>query len=158
MPKVKQIGKNKYCFASPLGEEIYLSNVDAVYQFHNGFAVYRVKNSKNNERKFGYIDEYGNKLPNTYDHADRFENHIARVRNGVLTNYIDESGRELFSWSYDYCDRFIYQTFIVKFKDDNGNAEVWGLIDMNENFIVYPTCKNKAEVISESKKRLIKKE
>ena len=148
-PKVKAKGKGKYVIIDGNGKEILVENVDALFQFKNGFAIFRViDNDKNCLKRYGYMKETGERLSNRiYDHADNFDGKFAKVKNDGMTNYIDRNGGEVLSWNYKDVEDFLYDTFVINYYSTDGR-DYWGVITINEEFIVPPTYRTKIEAIN----------
>ena len=114
MSRVIKQKKGNYVIINNLREEIEVSDVDAIFPFHNEIATFRV--STKDGKKFGYINSNGVKITkNVYDHAEDFGEYYGLVKIGKLQNLIDRSGKELFEWKYTYVTPFMKKTFIAKF-------------------------------------------
>lgn len=153
-PKIKAKGKGKYIIITPDCKEIPFDDVDALFQFKDGYAVYRIRDPKKKYmRRYGFVDAYGNKLSDkVYDHADNFVGKYARVKNGNKQNLVDHNGHEILSWNYANVEPFINDTFLVNFYQKDNTKNYWGLVDVNENFIIAAMYDTKIEVIIEAKK------
>lgn len=146
--RIKNKGKNKYVIINCFGKEIPVENIDALFQFKGKYAIYRIKDpNHNNMRRYGYYTETGEKLTEKiYDHADNFIGKYGVIKNGGMQNLINENGNEVLSWNYAFVEPFIKNTFIINYYSEDGQ-DLWGLVDLDENFIIPPDNQSKFEVM-----------
>lgn len=105
---------------------------DSVYDFHEGLAAFKEKDSE----KYGYIDTSGKEaIKPQYCFADNFSEGLAAVRdlNSGKMGYIDKQGNMViqpqFNWAWDF------QEGVSAVDVDNNN---WGLIDKSGKLITEP--------------------